>query len=233
MTYIIYNIIYNDTRSGRHKAHMRNARRLRIETLKLMGTLAAVCALVVGLGAGVAMASMGTTSQEEEAALAEPPTSPVTGPEWPSGPAADGLDVALRHSLASPVAPEEGITVEAETSDVVVTEETQKTTEATCSEDPYDYGHAGNEGVLTREGGVNYHDGWRETWYSQRVLPGEGLDIPGRHVAEDGTVRDADGNICVASSDLPYGSLVDTSLGQGKVYDTGCASGTIDIYVDW
>lgn len=88
-------------------------------------------------------------------------------------------------------------------------------------------------GVLTMEGGVNYYNGRRETWYSQRVLPGGGLDIPGRHVADDGTIRDEDGLICVAASDLEYGTLVETSLGLGKVYDCGCPDGTTDIYVDW
>lgn len=87
---------------------------------------------------------------------------------------------------------------------------------------------------LTKSGGVYYYNGRKETWYSQRVLPGGGLYIPGRHVnAEDGTVRDEDGYICVAASDLPYGTVVETSLGTGKVYDTGCAPGTTDIYVDW
>lgn len=96
------------------------------------------------------------------------------------------------------------------------------------------YYRSGGPGVLTKSGGVNYFNGRKETWYSQRVLPGGGLDIPGRHVnAEDGTVRDGDGYICVAASDLPYGTVVETSLGMGKVYDTGCAPGTTDIYVDW
>lgn len=95
------------------------------------------------------------------------------------------------------------------------------------------YYSSGGDGVLTRSGGVNYYNGRKETWYSQRVLPGGGLDIPGRHVAEDGTIRDEDGYICVAASDLEYGSTVETSLGTGKVYDTGCAAGTTDIYVDW
>ena len=88
-------------------------------------------------------------------------------------------------------------------------------------------------GVLTREGGVNYYNGRKETWYSQRVLPGGGLDIPGRHVDGDGLIRDEEGYICVAASDLEYGTLVETSLGMGKVYDTGCAPGTTDIYTDW
>ena len=80
---------------------------------------------------------------------------------------------------------------------------------------------------LTASKGVVYYNGHRETYYSQKVLPGNGLDIPGRHVAEDGTVRDADNYICVASSDLEKGSVVETSLGTAKVYDSGCASGTV------
>lgn len=90
-----------------------------------------------------------------------------------------------------------------------------------------------NTGALTPSKGVVYYNGHRETYYSQKVLPGGGLSIPGRHVAEDGTIRDSDGYICVASSDLPWGSIVETSLGTAKVYDCGCASGTVDIYTDW
>ena len=35
------------------------------------------------------------------------------------------------------------------------------------------------------------------------------------------------------SSYLSKGTVVKTSLGPGKVYDCGCASGIIDIYTDW
>lgn len=90
-----------------------------------------------------------------------------------------------------------------------------------------------NTGVLTKSKGVNYFNGHRETWYSQKVLPGKGLKIPGRHVDSRGLVCDGDGYICVASSDYPKGTIVETSLGTGKVYDSGCASGTIDIYCNW
>ena len=89
------------------------------------------------------------------------------------------------------------------------------------------------QGVLTKSKGVNYFNGHKETWYSQKVLPGGGLKIPGRHVAADGTIRDENDYICVASSDYPKGTIVETSLGTGKVYDSGCASGTIDIYTNW
>ena len=90
-----------------------------------------------------------------------------------------------------------------------------------------------SNGVLTKSKGVNYFNGHKETWYSQRVLPGGGLKIPGRHVDGQGLVCDGDGYICVASSDYSKGTIVETSLGTGKVYDCGCASGTIDIYTDW
>lgn len=86
---------------------------------------------------------------------------------------------------------------------------------------------------LTKSKGVVYYNGHRETWYSQKVLPGGGLKIPGRHVDSRGLVCDGNGYICVASSDLAKGTIVETSLGTGKVYDCGCASGTIDIYTDW
>ena len=95
--------------------------------------------------------------------------------------------------------------------------------------------YSSSEGALNPYVGVVYYNGHKETYYSQRVLPGDGLNIPGRHVAGDGTIRDGEGYICVAAdpSYLPYGSLIETSLGAGKVYDSGCDYGTIDIYTDW
>lgn len=89
--------------------------------------------------------------------------------------------------------------------------------------------------ILNSYIGVVYFNGHKETYYSQNVLPGGGLRIPGRHVAEDGTVRDEEGYICVAAdwNYLPYGATVLTSLGPARVYDTGCDYGVIDIYVNW
>ena len=88
---------------------------------------------------------------------------------------------------------------------------------------------------LTKRGGVAHYGGHKETWYSQKVLPGKGLKIPGRHVADDGTIRDKDGFICVAcnTSYKSKGTKLMTSLGPAKVYDSGCAYGTVDIYVNW
>ena len=88
---------------------------------------------------------------------------------------------------------------------------------------------------LSKGKGAQYYHGHKETYYSQRVLPGTSLNIPGRHVADDGTIRDGDGFICVAADPgfLGRGSVIMTSVGPAKVYDSGCAYGVIDIYVNW
>lgn len=90
---------------------------------------------------------------------------------------------------------------------------------------------------LTKSKGVVYYNGHKETYYSQKVLSGKGLKAlnnNGRHVANDGTVRDGEGYIAVACNYLSKGSKIMTSLGPGKVYDTGSMTGKwIDIYVNW
>ena len=84
-----------------------------------------------------------------------------------------------------------------------------------------------------RRAGVIKWDGWRWTWYSQRVFPGGGLKIPGRHVDEHGYICDGKDRICLASSRLKKGTVVATPFGKkGCVYDSGCAAGTLDVYVD-
>ena len=85
-----------------------------------------------------------------------------------------------------------------------------------------------------RVDGVQYSDdGTKYTWYSENVLPGGGLDIPGRHVGDGGYVMDGDGNICVASSDHEVGTVLETPYGTAVVYDTGCPNGTVDVYTSW
>lgn len=78
--------------------------------------------------------------------------------------------------------------------------------------------------------GVIYYNGNKYTYYSQRVLPGGGLDIPGRHT-EGGFVRDGDGYIVIAS-DQPNGTVIETPFGYGKVYDSGTSGNHYDIYVE-
>lgn len=90
-------------------------------------------------------------------------------------------------------------------------------------------------GHLTRSGGVYYFNEHKETWYSTNEAAGQctAVPIPGKHVDENGIIRDADGYICVASSDHAFYSIVETSWGLAKVYDCGCSHGTIDIFTNW
>lgn len=83
--------------------------------------------------------------------------------------------------------------------------------------------------------GVIYDGGLSYTWYSQRVLPGGGLDIEGRGVSSEGYVTDGQGRIVVASSDIPYGTEISVPFGSGTavVLDTGCPSGVVDVYTDF
>ena len=88
-----------------------------------------------------------------------------------------------------------------------------------------------NDSGLSRNSGVNYHDGWRETYYSSNVLYHYRT---GEWTADsNGVYRDSNGYVVVASTSDPFGSIVRTSFGPGKVYDTGCAIGTHDIYTNW
>ena len=90
-----------------------------------------------------------------------------------------------------------------------------------------------NNPPLTKGKGVVNFEGHRETWYSQKKLPGNGLNIPGRHVDDKGLVRDKDGYICVATKIVPKGQTINTSLGMGKRYDTCGGGNTVDIYTNW
>ncbi|MFM1602776.1 G5 domain-containing protein [Helcococcus ovis] len=79
--------------------------------------------------------------------------------------------------------------------------------------------------------GVIYWGGYKFTYYSQSVLPGGGLYIPGRHINEDGYVADEDGYIVLAN-DAARGTIIDTPFGyKGKVYDRGTYGNHIDVYI--
>lgn len=82
--------------------------------------------------------------------------------------------------------------------------------------------------------GVIIWNNYRWTWYSQRVLPGGGLNIPGRHVDENGYVCDENGRICLASGFADKGTIVSTPFGkEGCVYDYCATANTYDVYTDF
>ena len=79
--------------------------------------------------------------------------------------------------------------------------------------------------------GVVNWGGYKFTYYSQSVLPGGGLAIPGRHVNKDGYVADKDGYIVLAGS-APKGTVYETPFGyKGKIYDRGTYGNHLDVYI--
>ena len=79
--------------------------------------------------------------------------------------------------------------------------------------------------------GVVNWNGYKYTYYSQSVLPGNALSIPGRHVNQYGYVCDGDGYIVLAN-DAPKGTIFPTPFGApGKVYDRGTSGNHLDVYI--
>ena len=76
--------------------------------------------------------------------------------------------------------------------------------------------------------GVN---GTTETWYSSNAAyhyrTGEWS------VDDNGYYRDSDGYYVVASEDHAQGEVIETSVGEAKVYDSGCDNGVVDFYVNF
>ena len=82
--------------------------------------------------------------------------------------------------------------------------------------------------------GVITWNTYRWTWYSQKVLPGGGLNIPGSHVDENGYVCDENGRICLASGFVDKGTVVSTPFGkEGCVYDYCATANTYDVYTNF
>lgn len=88
--------------------------------------------------------------------------------------------------------------------------------------------------ITFKKFGVVYYNNVKMTYYSDKVLPGGGLNIPGKHY-EDNFVVDKDGFIVVASNiKVPKGTIYNTPFGRlAKVYDRceACNINWIDIYV--
>ena len=141
------------------------------------------------------------------------------------------IEAANRRAQTETQAP---VIVETESQSVVESETeiesaTEPQTETTASTAVYTPEYFKQMGVLNWGGSK-----W--TWYSEQILPGEGLYIPGRHLDESGYVCDENGYICCAAdlSYIPRYTVIETPFGKlGKIYDTGCAYGVVDVYVHW
>lgn len=96
---------------------------------------------------------------------------------------------------------------------------------------------------LTASSGVNYYGEQKETYYnlnmSRVVDNAKNAGVEGEYwVRDDGVKMMGDKVIVAANQDLyPYGTTVDTSLGEGIVLDTGTfATGNptqVDIATEW
>ena len=80
--------------------------------------------------------------------------------------------------------------------------------------------------------GVWYDENYRYTWYSSNAA--YHYRTSEWTAGSDGVYRDSEGYVVVASSDHAQGTVIeDTPFGPAKVYDTGCASGTLDVYTNY
>lgn len=96
---------------------------------------------------------------------------------------------------------------------------------------------------LTASGGVNYYGEQKETYYNlnmSRVVDyAKNAGVEGEYwIRDDGVKMMGDKVIVAANQDLyPYGTTVDTSLGEGIVLDTGTFANSnptqVDIATDW
>ena len=110
--------------------------------------------------------------------------------------------------------------------------EKKKALEQQQQQQTYSAPSGGGENINLQSAGVVHWGGYRFTWYSQRVLPGGGLNIPGRHVNGAGFVCDGDGYI-VAATAFGKGVTGSSPWGAWKSYDTGVSGNTVDLYCDW
>ena len=109
---------------------------------------------------------------------------------------------------------------------------TKKPTETQYMPSP----HLTEDGYVTpeffRKHGVIYGNGYKYTWYSEKVLPGGALEIPGRW-SDGNYVRDEDGYIVMAHESLPMGTVIDSPFGEGKIYDRCPTPGVLDVYTSF
>lgn len=92
-------------------------------------------------------------------------------------------------------------------------------------------------GVLTPSGGINWFNGRKETYYnlnmSQVVANAHAMGIQGEYWVRGDGVKMLGNYIMAAASDLPKGTIIETSLGTAIIVDAGCAPGVTDIAVTW
>ena len=200
--------------------------------LLIIVTILVVCATVIKCGTAAEGKQISTQVEESEESHIVSQTQSTTTTE---------LETTTTKTATSMMTTTTKPTTQTTTSAKQTTKNTTKaitTTKTVVSSTSKATGKVNSEMLYTpsyfKRAGVIRWNGFRWTYYSQKILPGYGLKIPGRHVDSNGYVCDENGYICLASNDLRKGTIVPTPFGkQGKIYDCGCASGTLDVYVNW
>ena len=93
------------------------------------------------------------------------------------------------------------------------------------------YSGSGSSDGFMQEGVRAGVDSDTETWYSSNAA--YHYRTSEWSPDDEGYYRDSDGYYVVASNDYAEGTVVNTSKGEAKVYDSGTDSGNIDMYVNW
>lgn len=137
-------------------------------------------------------------------------------------------DISEMPVVVEPIAEELPEVAEA-TMEQVQKQEPEPIVEQTYSEPAPQQTYIGNG---FESDGVWQDENYRYTWYSSNVL--YHYRTPEWTAGSDGIYRDSEGYVVVASSDHPQGTVIEnTPFGAAKVYDTGCASGTLDVYTNF
>lgn len=188
----------------------------------------ALAAVLIGLSIFTACNS---DSKSNEQSMAEVTTGVVTAVD-----STTATSITVTPTAVKTTQP----TTEAIKAEAVEGEKTEDNEDAEDGSHSYASSNVDNGALYSldefQNSGVISWGGYHWTYYSELILPGNGLNIPGRHTTEDGYVCDGDGYIVLAAdlSMLPRYSIVDTPFGrEGKVYDTGCVYGVLDVYVRW
>ena len=90
-------------------------------------------------------------------------------------------------------------------------------------------------GKLTAQGGVNYYNNQKETYYnldmSGVISNAQSQGIEGDYWVRDDGVK-MYGDYVIVAAQMDKGSIISTSLGTGIVLDY-CPAGTVDIATNW
>lgn len=95
--------------------------------------------------------------------------------------------------------------------------------------------YGGSSGKLTRQGGVNYYNGQKETYYNLNmsgvISNAQSMGIQGNYWVRNDGVK-MYGDYVIVAAQAPKNTIIETSLGTGLVLDY-CPANTIDIAVSW